>query len=153
MTKAYDEAKDNKAEAIKADAILSKGRKFVDKDTGHEYPARIVYLSKRLTFQKTQLWYLQNLQGLTLEELSEYQQRYKNTISVIEQEVIEMLLKARSGDREAKAQLYDANKALFNASKSIFLEEIKAQNRQPEQNRLEDLLDRIGDAVLSEGKS
>lgn len=150
MTQAYKEAVDNKVEQVKAGKVLSKGRSFVDKETGHELPARVLYLSKKLTFQKSMLWYLQNFQNMSLEELTEYQKAYSKELSIIETEVIELLLKARAGSSDAKGMLYDANKTLFNASKSVFIEELRAQQKAPEQNKLDALLEKIGEAIVGE---
>lgn len=124
-----------------------------DKETNHEMPARMLYQGRKLRFNRGRLWLLQSMGGFTPGELASFREKYQDELTIDEIEVISLLMKAMSGDSEAKSLVWEMHKEMFKATKQIYIEQMKAQLSQGQSKsvtRLESMLEQIGNAIGTE---
>ena len=127
-----------------------------DPATGHEMPARVIYAGKKLKMSRHLWWYVQALQSLSITELRDFVKHYRNELTIAETEVVELLFKVAAGDKEAKERLWQVNKDMFNAMRSVYLEDLKLQRselKKEANNLLSDTLQKIGQQIIDAEKS
>lgn len=138
------------------DKLKADGWKVVDRETGHELPQRTLFLNKnRQLARTTQVW-VGTLASLTPRDLNLYLQRYKDDLSIAELEAIDLILKSQAGQAEAKERFWAVQNQLFQAEKSLYIEQLRQQGQQGQEqriNRLEALLNQAGDAILASEKA
>ncbi|MBQ3158170.1 MAG: hypothetical protein IJB98_00575 [Clostridia bacterium] len=153
-TKTFVELQDDKNFHEKVSKTFAND-KIIDKDTGHEYPSRIIYLGKKLSVSRSRLWYVQSFGAMTGEELQGWYNINRTSLSIDEREVLELYLKSLAGDPAAKNMLWQLHLELFKAQKQVFIEETRKSllnGNEESTTRLESLLREIGDKVDSVSK-